>query len=96
MPLTKIQSLGITDGAIVAADIASGAITAAKLASGVGGKVLQVVSTTKSVTWTSSGTGNFQAVTGLSVKYNSIICVSNKIFILSNVQIYQVVILVVE
>ena len=43
MPLTKIQSLGITDGTIVAGDIASGAITAAKLASGVGGKVLQVV-----------------------------------------------------
>jgi len=31
MPLTKIQSLGITDGTIVAGDIASGAITAAKL-----------------------------------------------------------------
>ena len=46
MPLTKIQSLGITDGTIASADIASGAITAAKLASGVGGKVLQVVSAT--------------------------------------------------
>ena len=46
MPLTKIKSLGITDGAIVAEDIASGAVTAAKLASGVGGKVLQVVHTT--------------------------------------------------
>jgi len=41
MPLTRIKSLGITDGAIVAADIASGAITSAKLASGVGGKLLQ-------------------------------------------------------
>ncbi len=46
MPLTKIQSLGITDGTIASADIASGAITAAKLASGVGGKVLQVVNAT--------------------------------------------------
>jgi hypothetical protein len=57
MPLTKIQSLGITDGAIVAADIASGAITAAKLASGVGGKVLQVVQgTTTTQTESSSAT----------------------------------------
>jgi len=50
MPLTKIQSLGITDGTIVAADIASGAITAAKLASGVGGKVLQVVQSSYTAT----------------------------------------------
>ena len=32
-----------------------------------GGKINQVVSTTKTDTWSSSGTGNFQAVTGLSV-----------------------------
>jgi hypothetical protein len=66
MPLTKIQSLGITDGTIVAGDIASGAITAAKLASGVGGKVLQVVSTTKSDTFTSTA-DTFTDITGLSV-----------------------------
>jgi len=45
MALTKIQSLGITDGTIVNADIsASAAIVASKL-SGVG-KVLQVISAT--------------------------------------------------
>jgi len=32
-----------------------------------GGKIGQVVSTTKTDTWSSSGTGNYQAVTGLSV-----------------------------
>ena len=32
-----------------------------------GGKINQVVSTTKTDTWSSSGTGTFQAVTGLSV-----------------------------
>jgi len=32
-----------------------------------GGKINQVVSTTKTDTWSSSGTGNYQAVTGLSV-----------------------------
>jgi hypothetical protein len=31
MPLTKIKSLGITDGTVLAADIADGTITAAKL-----------------------------------------------------------------
>ena len=54
MPLTKLTSLGITDGTIVNADInASAAIAASKL-SGVG-KVLQVVTaTTTSPTTTTS------------------------------------------
>jgi hypothetical protein len=78
MPLTKIQSLGITDGTITSAD----------LASGVGGKVLQVVSTTKSDTFTSSGSGNYQAVTGLSLSITPS-STSNKIFIVSNVQLSQ-------
>ena len=44
MPLTKIQSLGITDGTIVNADInASAAIAGTKLSGA--GKVLQVVNT---------------------------------------------------
>jgi hypothetical protein len=86
MPLTKIQSLGITDGTIVNADInASAGIAGTKLSAGA---VLQVVSTTKSDTWTSSGTGNFQAVTGLSLNITPS-STSNKIFIVSNVQIYH-------
>ena len=37
MPLTKIKSLGITDGTVLAADIADGSVTAAKLAAGTSG-----------------------------------------------------------
>ena len=84
MPLTKIQSLGITDGAIVAADIASGAITAAKLASGVGGKVLQVVSTVKTDTFASSSSETPIDVTGLSVTITPS-SASNKILVLINI-----------
>ena len=58
------------------------------LPAGVGGKVLQVVSTNKSDTWSSSGTGNFQAVTGLSLNITPS-STSNKIFITSNTQLYQ-------
>jgi len=58
MPLTKIQSLGITDGTIVNADInASAAIAATKLSGA--GKVLQSVTaafTTLNTNSTSTGT----------------------------------------
>jgi hypothetical protein len=80
MPLTKIQSLGITDGAIVAADIASGAITAAKLASGVGGKVLQVVQAVKTDTSSTTSTSAVD-ISGLSVSITPS-SASNKILIL--------------
>jgi hypothetical protein len=58
------------------------------LSFGGAGKVLQVVSTNKSDTWSSSGTGNFQAVTGLSLSITPA-STSNKIFIVSSVQLYQ-------
>jgi hypothetical protein len=80
MPLTKIQSLGITDGTIAAADIASGAITAAKLASGVGGKVLQVVSTFKADVFSTTST-SYIDVTGLSVSITPS-SASNKILVI--------------
>ena len=67
MPLTKIKSLGITDGTVLAADIADGSVTAAKLAAGVGGKVLQVVSTTKTDTQSFSDSTTRSDITGLSV-----------------------------
>jgi hypothetical protein len=81
MPLTKIQSLGITDGTIVNADInASAAIAGTKL-TGVG-KVLQVVSTTKQDTFSASITSTgFTDVTGLSVSITPS-STSNKILIL--------------
>ena len=65
MPLTKIQSLGITDGTIVNADInASAAIASTKL-SGSLGKVLQVVQATKTDTFTSTS-ATYVDITGLS------------------------------
>ncbi|NDB61359.1 hypothetical protein EB001_23410 [bacterium] len=70
MPLTRIKSLGITDGTIAAAD----------LASGVGGKVLQVVQTTKTDTFTTTST-SFVDVTGLSVSITPS-STSNKILVL--------------
>jgi hypothetical protein len=84
MPLTKIQSLGITDGTIVAGDIASGAITAAKLASGVGGKVLQVVSSFKSDTASTSSTSFASLGLSVSITPSS---ASNKILILTDAKI---------
>jgi len=70
MPLTKIQSLGITDGTITAADFAAG----------VGGKVLQVVSTTKTDTFATNPSSTFIDVTGLSVSITPS-SASNKILI---------------
>ena len=47
MALTKIITQGITDDDVTAVKINDGAVTAAKLASGVGGKILQVVTASK-------------------------------------------------
>ena len=62
VPLT---SGDITDGIITTAKIADDAISAAKLASGVGGKVLQVVSTTKTTNFSTSSQ-TFTDITGFS------------------------------
>jgi hypothetical protein len=79
MPLTRIQSLGITDGTIVNADInASAAIAGTKLSGA--GKVLQVVSTTKTDTFSVAGTTSLVDVTGLSVSITPS-SASNKILI---------------
>jgi len=60
--------------------VADGSISAGDLASGVGGKVLQVVSTTKTDTFSVAGTTSLVDITGLSVSItpNS---ASNKILI---------------
>ena len=88
MPLTKIQSLGITDGAIVAADIASGAITAAKLAAGVGGKVLQVVGATDTTQRTTTSTSFVTASSTLSINITPS-TTSSKIFLIASFYSYQ-------
>jgi len=83
MPLTKIQSLGITDGTIVNADInASAAIAGTKL-TGVG-KVLQVVSTSKTDKFSISTTSTFTDITGLSVAITPS-SASNKILITGHI-----------
>jgi hypothetical protein len=87
MPLTKIQSLGITDGAIVAADIASGAITAAKLASGVGGKVLQVITATDSTERSTTSTSFVTASNTLSISITPS-SASNKVFVVVTFGVY--------
>ena len=82
MPLTKIQSLGITDGTIVNADInASAAIAGTKL-TGVG-KVLQVVSTTKTDTATTSST-SYSDISGLNLSITPS-SASNKILIIADI-----------
>jgi len=83
MPLTKIQSLGITDGTIVNADINASAAIAGTKISGSFGKVLQVVSTTKTDTFSTSST-SFVDVTGLSVSITPS-SASNKILVIASI-----------
>lgn len=79
MPLTKIKSLGITDGTIVNADIATAAaIATSKLGAGA---VLQVVSATKTDT-ASSSSSTFADITGLSVSITPS-SASNKILVIA-------------
>jgi hypothetical protein len=80
MPLTKIQSLGITDGTIVNADInASAAIAGTKL-TGVG-KVLQVITATDSTGRTTTSTSFVTGSNTLSVTITPS-SASNKIYVL--------------
>jgi hypothetical protein len=79
MPLTRIKSLGITDGTIVNADInASAAIAGTKLSAGA---VLQVINATYSTTTTTSSAS--YSDTGLSASITPSSS-SNKILVLIN------------
>jgi hypothetical protein len=85
MPLTRIQSLGITDGTIVNADInASAAIAGTKL-TGVG-KVLQVVSTqvTSTISTTITTAGTFYDLSGLTASITPS-SASNKILVIAQI-----------
>jgi len=77
----------IQDGVVTAADLASTLDLTGKtvtLPAGVGGKVLQVLSTTKTDTFSLSGsTGNFSDITGLSVSITPS-SASNKILIIAH------------
>ena len=77
-----LSSADILDSAITSAKIANGTITTADLASGVGGKVLQVVSTTKTDTFTTSST-SLTDITGMSASITPS-SASNKILILAS------------
>jgi hypothetical protein len=88
MPLTKIQSLGITDGAITGDDINSTFNLTGKtvtLPSGTGGKVLQVVQTVKTDTFNTSST-TFTDITGLSASITPS-STSNKILVMCHIGI---------
>ena len=64
-----LQTSDIEDSAVTSAKIADGTIASGDLASGVGGKILQVVSTTKTDTFTVSTANSSDPadITGLSV-----------------------------
>ena len=65
--LGNVLDLGVpSDATVSTAKIVDGAVTSAKLASGVGGKVLQVVQTVKTDTFSTTSTSAAD-VTGLSV-----------------------------
>jgi hypothetical protein len=77
--ITGLTAGGLPDGSVTSADLASGAITAGALPNG---SILQVVSTTKSDTFSTSST-DFVDVTGLSVSITPS-STSNKILVLVN------------
>ena len=81
--ITGLSVGGLPDGSVDADTLASNAVTAAKLASGVGGKILQVVSTTKTDT-TSISSSDFANITGMSVSITPS-STSNKILLIGYV-----------
>ena len=86
MPLTRIKSLGITDGTIVNADInASAAIAGTKL-TGVG-KVLQVVSGTDSTSRSTTSTSF--VTTNLSVSITPSLATSKILVLISQNGVYK-------
>jgi len=84
--ITGISVGGLPDGIVDADMLASNAVTAGKLASGVGGKILQVVSTNKTDTFSASiGKQSFSgaAISVSITPANS----SNKILLFANLTI---------
>ena len=65
--VTGLAVGGLPDGTVDADTLASNAVTATKLASGVGGKILQVVSTSKTDTASQASTDNFVDISGMSL-----------------------------
>jgi len=85
--VTGLSVGGLPDGTVDADTLASNAVTAAKLASGVGGKILQVVSTTKGDTTsqTSLGQGEYWDLSSIFKVDITPASASNKILISGHV-----------
>jgi len=84
--LTGISVGGLPDGIVDADMLAANAVTAGKLASGVGGKILQVVSTTKTDVFSESVAAGAFSADALTVSITPSNA-SNKIFILANINL---------
>ena len=88
MPLTKIKSLGITDGTILGTDVNSTFDLTGKtvtLPAGTGGKVLQVVSVTSTTATITTSTSYVASTLVASITPTS---ASNKIFIIVSTGTY--------
>ena len=83
--ITGVGVGGLPDGIVDADMLAANSVTAGKLASGVGGKILQVVSTTKTDT-VSQNSNSFGNISGMSVTITPSSS-SNKILITGYVQV---------
>jgi hypothetical protein len=87
--ITGLTAGGLPDGSITTDDLAANAVTAAKLAAGAGGKILQVVQTVKTDTFSDTQSPQFTDwvdVTGLSVSITPA-STSNKILVLAQVSV---------
>ena len=71
---------GLPDGIVDADMLAANAVTAGKLASGVGGKILQVVSTTKTNSQSTSSVNSYVDIAGFSLSITPS-STSSKIFV---------------
>ncbi len=83
--VTGISAGGLPDGVITTDDIAAGAITSAKFAAGAGGKILQVVQTVKTDTFSRTSTNSdYGEITGLTASITPT-STSNKVLIIARV-----------
>jgi len=83
--ITGLAVGGLPDGTVDADSLASNAVTAGKLASGVGGKILQVIQTTKTNSFTTTTT-SYSDITGMSANI-TMTNASNKVLVMVQQQI---------
>jgi len=83
--VTGLAVGGLPDGSVDADTLAANAVTSGKLASGVGGKVLQVVQTTKTDVFTTTN-ASYSDITGMSASI-TMTSASNKVLVMVQQQI---------